>query len=140
LHRIIANLLVLITTTFCTAQSRTITVRFIGNCSLHMSDGLLDVNVDFPYKSGAYGYMIYPRSEINSIKATHIFTHRHPDHDRNKLVKKLNGVLPGPWKVKKWPRDDLSAPAQSAAPFALETFSTKHRFARHHYIPSAANT
>lgn len=100
-----------------------------------MSDGLLDVYVDFPYKSGAFGYMEYPSSEVDSIKAqaTHIFTHRHPDHYTKKLVKKLTGTVFGPWKVKKKRRADLSAPAYSAAQFSLETFRTKHRFARHHY-------
>ena len=117
------------------AQINTITVRFIGNCGLYMSDGELDVYVDFPYKSGAFGYMEYPDPEIDSIrpKATHIFTHRHPDHYRKKLVKKLTGTVYGPWKVKKKRRADLSAPAYSAAQFSLETFRTKHRFARHHY-------
>lgn len=120
---------------FLAAQSNTITVRFIGNCGLYMTDGELDVYVDFPYKSGAFGYMEYQTSEIDSIKAkaTHIFTHRHPDHYSKKLVKKLSGTVYGPWKVKKKRRADLSAPAYSAAQFSVETFRTKHRFARHHY-------
>ena len=120
---------------FLTAQSHAITVRFIGNCGLYMSDGALDVYVDLPYKSGAFGYMDYPGSEIDSIKAnaTHIFTHRHPDHYSKKLVKKLSGTVYGPWKVKKKRRADLSAPAYSAAQFTVQTFRTKHRFARHHY-------
>lgn len=117
------------------AQTNVITVRFIGNCGLYMTDGSLDVYVDFPYRSGAYNYMEYPASEIDSIRAnaTHIFTHRHADHYSKKLVKGLSGTVYGPWKVKKKRRADLSAPAYSAAQFSLETFRTKHRFARHHY-------
>jgi len=117
------------------AQSDAITVRFIGNCGLYMTDGALDVYVDFPYKSGAFGYMQYPGSEIDSIKAdaTHIFTHRHPDHYSRKLVKRLSGTVYGPWKVKKKRRADLSKPVYSAAEFTVETFRTKHRFASHHY-------
>jgi hypothetical protein len=117
------------------AQSNAITIRFIGNCGLYMTDGVLDVYVDFPYKSGAFGYMHYPTSEIDSIRvnATHIFTHRHPDHYSKKLVKKLSGTVYGPWKVKKKRRADLSAPAYSAAEFTVEAFRTKHRFASHHY-------
>jgi len=116
-------------------QTNAITIRFIGNCGLYMSDGTLDVYVDFPYKSGAYGYMEYPASEIDSIRpnATHIYTHRHADHYSKKLVKGLNGTVYGPWKVKKKRRADLTAPAYSAAQFSVETFRTKHRFARHHY-------
>lgn len=117
------------------AQSNAITVRFIGNCGLYMTDGNLDVYVDFPYKSGAFGYMEYPTCEIDSIRAnaTHIFTHRHPDHYRKKLVKRLSGTVYGPWKVRKKRRADLSAPAYSAAKFTVETFRTKHRFASHHF-------
>lgn len=135
LFRLILLSTVLLPALSVTAQTGTISVRFIGNCGLYMSDGLLDVYVDFPYKSGAFGYMEYPRSEIDSIKAkaTHIFTHRHPDHYTKKLVKKLTGTVYGPWKVKKKRRADLSAPAYSAAEFSVETFRTKHRFARHHY-------
>lgn len=132
---IIAALALMMGTTWCWAQTNTITVRFIGNCGLYMTDGTLDVYVDFPYKSGAYGYMQYPASEIDSIKAnaTHLFTHRHADHYSRKLVKKLSGTVYGPWKVKKKRRADLSAPAYNAAQFTVETFRTKHRFARHHY-------
>jgi len=117
------------------AQTNAITVRFIGNCGLYMSDGDLDVYVDFPYRSGAFGYMEYPTSEIDSVKAkaTHLFTHRHPDHYSKKLVRKLTGNVYGPWKVKRKRRADLTAPAYSAAQFTVETFRTKHRFAHHHY-------
>lgn len=118
-----------------TAQSNAITIRFIGNCGLHMTDGTLDVYVDFPYKSGAFGYMEYPASEVDSIKpdATHIFTHRHPDHYSKKLAKKLSGTVYGPWKVKKTRRADLTGPVYHAAQFTVETFRTKHRFSRHHF-------
>jgi L-ascorbate metabolism protein UlaG (beta-lactamase superfamily) len=79
--------------------------------------------------------MEYPTSEIDSVKAkaTHLFTHRHPDHYSKKLVRKLTGNVYGPWKVKRKRRADLTAPAYSAAQFTVETFRTKHRFAHHHY-------
>lgn len=117
------------------SQSDAITIRFIGNCGLYMTDGVLDVYVDFPYKSGAYGYMEYPGSEIDSLRsgATHLFTHRHADHYSKKLVKGLSGMVYGPWKVKKKRRADLSAPVYGAAAFKVETFRTKHRFALHHF-------
>jgi L-ascorbate metabolism protein UlaG (beta-lactamase superfamily) len=120
---------------FLSAQTNAITIRFIGNCGLYMSDGSLSVYVDFPYASGAFGYMQYPDTEIDSIRtnATHIFTHRHPDHYSRRLVKKLSGTVYGPWKVKKKRRADLAAPVYSAADLSVQTFHTKHRFARHHY-------
>ncbi|MBK7427049.1 MAG: hypothetical protein IPI60_08480 [Saprospiraceae bacterium] len=45
-------------------QSGEIKIQFIGNCGLYMSDGKEDIYIDFPYKSGAYGYMTY---EITGI-------------------------------------------------------------------------
>ncbi len=123
---------------FCTlaaAQDKAINVRFIGNCGLHMTDGTLDVYADFPYKSGAFGYMKYAASELDSIRpdATHLFTHRHPDHYSKKLVKKLSPAVHGPWKVKKKRRANLTEPKYIDAQFSVEAFRTKHRFAHHHY-------
>jgi L-ascorbate metabolism protein UlaG (beta-lactamase superfamily) len=121
--------------TFATAQDKAITIRFIGNCGLYLTDGSLDVYTDFPYKSGAFGYMKYPASELDSIRpnATHLFTHRHPDHYQKKLVKLLSGTEYGPWKVAKKRKADLSLPQYAAADFSVEAFKTKHRFAHHHY-------
>lgn len=34
------------------AQSNEITIRFIGNCGLHFSDGTSNIYTDFPYVSG----------------------------------------------------------------------------------------
>jgi len=119
---------------FATDQNNTITICFIGNCGLHMSDGTLDVYADFPYKSGAFNYMEYPASEISSIRpnATHLFTHRHPDHYKKKLVKRSSGTVYGPWKVKQKRKADLSLPRYAAAEFTVEAFKTKHRSAHHH--------
>jgi len=124
----------LLFSTFATAQQNAITIRFIGNCGLHMTDGKLDVYADFPYKSGAFGYMNYPASELDSIRpnATHLFTHRHPDHYKKKLVKRSSGTVYGPWKVKQKRKADLSLPRYAAAEFTVEAFKTKHRFAHHH--------
>ena len=121
--------------TFATAQDHAITVRFIGNCGLYLTDGTLDVYTDFPYRSGAFGYMEYPVSELDSIRpnATHLFTHRHPDHYSKKLVKHLSGTAYGPWKVAKKRKADLSLPEYATAEFRVEAFKTKHRFAHHHY-------
>jgi len=49
------------------SQSNQITIKFIGNCGLYMTDGALNVYVDFPYKSGAYNYMKYDKAELDNI-------------------------------------------------------------------------
>ncbi len=111
-------------------QSNEISVRLIGNCGLYMTDGELNIYIDFPYKSGAHNYMEYDKSEIDSIKdnPVFIFTHKHSDHYSNKLLRKLNGKKYGPWNVGKL--DELN---DSATHFSIQAFKTKHRFCFSHY-------
>jgi L-ascorbate metabolism protein UlaG (beta-lactamase superfamily) len=115
-------------------QANEIKVKFIGNCGLYLTDGNLNVYVDFPYKSGAFNYMTYEQSELDSIKdnAIHLFTHRHPDHYSKKLVKRLKGKVYGPWKVAKKRRLDSKKLNDSVNAFYVQTFKTKHRFSFKH--------
>lgn len=67
-----------------------LSIRFIGNEGVEISDGKATLLVDFPYVSGAFGYMSYDPSELkpraNSIC---LFTHRHDDHFAPELIAKL---------------------------------------------------
>jgi L-ascorbate metabolism protein UlaG (beta-lactamase superfamily) len=112
------------------SQSKEIKVKFIGNCSLFLTDGGQNIYIDFPYKSGAHGYMKYDKSEIDSIKSNpvFIFTHRHSDHYSKKLLKKLKGKKYGPWNLSKL--DQLNDPANE---FSIQSFKTKHIFSLKHY-------
>jgi hypothetical protein len=115
------------------AQTGEIKIRFIGNCSLYMTDGNSNIYIDFPYKSGAHNYMEYDRSELDSIKSNpvFIFTHKHSDHFSGGLVrksaKKLGGKIYSPWNVK-----DLPELSQELNDFTIEAFKTKHRFSINH--------
>ena len=115
-------------------QTNAISVRYIGNCGMQLSDGTKNVFVDFPYKPGAYGYMIYGASQLDSVPegSTFIFTHRHADHYSKKRVKPLNGKVYGPWKAPK-PKaigtEIMNDPAHS---LSVVAYKTKHRFAMHH--------
>lgn len=116
------------------SHSGEIKIRFIGNCGLHLTDGDANLYIDFPYKSGAYGYMEYESSEIDNVKdnAVFLFTHRHADHYSKKLIRELKnkhkGNVYGNWKVKKTERLN-----NLIADFKIETFKTKHRFTFKHY-------
>ncbi|WP_159038506.1 MBL fold metallo-hydrolase [Brumimicrobium mesophilum] len=116
------------------AQSNEIKIKFIGNCGLHMTDGELNIYSDFPYKSGAFGYMKFDDSEIDSIRenSIFIFTHKHADHYSGKNMRKTlrskGGKKYGPWNIKK-----LKQFAESTHDFEIETFKTKHRFSFNHY-------
>jgi len=116
------------------SQSNEIKVKFIGNCGLYLTDGNLNIYVDFPYKSGAFGYMDYDVAEIDSIKenSVFIFTHKHPDHYSGKNIRKTlrekNGEKYGKWNVSK-----LENLKDTIADFSIEVFENEHRFSFKHY-------
>lgn len=116
------------------SQSNTITVRYIGNCGLHITDGISDVYIDFPYKSGAHNYLEYDESEIDSLKENsfYFFTHRHSDHYSKKLlksaVKTKKGKAFGPWNI-----SEMKGLSEVISDFEIKTFKTKHRFSLNHY-------
>lgn len=112
------------------SQSGEIRIRFIGNCGLYLTDGDLNVYVDFPYKSGAHKYMKYDASELDSIQdgAIFLFTHRHTDHYSRKLVKQLTGKIYGNWNAKQ-----LSELNDSAKAFSVKAIRTSHKFTGKHY-------
>jgi L-ascorbate metabolism protein UlaG (beta-lactamase superfamily) len=111
------------------SQSNEIKITFIANCGLYLTDGNSTIYVDFPYKSGAYMYAKYDRSEIDSLKdnAIFIFTHKHRDHYSRRLVKKCKGKVYGPWNAKKLEQLDSSIQDISIQPFV-----TEHRFSSNH--------
>ncbi len=115
-------------------QNSMISIKFIGNCGIYMTDGNTDIYIDFPYKSGAHHYMEYDSSELDSVKnnPVFIFTHKHSDHYSGKLVrslaKKLDGKIYSPWNIKK-----LLKSGDELTDFSIEAFKTKHRFSVNHY-------
>jgi|WetSurMetagenome_2_1015567.scaffolds.fasta_scaffold101618_2 L-ascorbate metabolism protein UlaG (beta-lactamase superfamily) len=111
-------------------QSGGITVRFIANCSLEITDGISTIYFDFPYKSGAHHYMTYDSSELRNISdsAVFIFTHKHSDHYSGKLVRQLKGRVYGPWNLKKLAQLD-----STLEDFSIQCIKTKHSFSFKHY-------
>ncbi|MNJ83617.1 Beta-lactamase superfamily domain protein [compost metagenome] len=116
------------------SQTNEITVRFIGNCGLYMTDGNSNIYLDFPYKSGAHNYMEYNLAELDSVKdhPVFIYTHKHSDHFSGKLVrrlsKKLGGQIFTPGNAK-----SLTKLNHELKDFSIETLQTKHRFSFNHY-------
>jgi len=116
------------------AQSGKIEIQFIGNCGFFMTDGKINLYVDFPYKSGAHGYMTYDLKLLDSIRPHSIFlyTHGHADHYSKKLFKRTNQKLYGPWPValylsgkRKYKLKKLN---DSLPGFSITEFKTKHSF------------
>lgn len=114
----------------CSAQDTNIDMTFIGNAGFLLSDRSTHIYFDFPYKSGAFGYMTYEESELEKIKdnALFIFTHKHADHYSRKLVKKQNGKVYASKNRKKI--DELN---EVIPHFKIKSYKTKHRFSFNHY-------
>jgi len=129
----IGTLILLFSSNYVLGQTNEIKIRFIGNCGLHMTDGQTSIYFDFPYKSGAYGYMTYHQKELDSIveNSTFIFTHKHKDHysakNMNEIIKNKNGRKFTQWQTKK-----LKDFAKATPEFDIEILKTKHRFSIRH--------
>lgn len=128
--KLIGSILFFILTNFSFGQRNEITITFIGNAGFHMTDGNTDIYFDFPYKSGAYGYMTYDETELNKIKdnSIFIFTHKHADHYSKKIVKKLKGKVYSGSNRKK-----ISRLEKDISDFKIKSYKTKHRFSFTHY-------
>lgn len=73
--------IVLLTLAAGSARAGELTITFIGNEGMHITDGAQTLLVDFPYKSGAFGYMEYEMVDVpESPDALHLITHFHADH------------------------------------------------------------
>jgi L-ascorbate metabolism protein UlaG (beta-lactamase superfamily) len=57
-----------------------LSVRFIGNEAFEISDGGHTIVTDFPYRSGAFGYMTYEPQSGFSGEVLALVTHGHLDH------------------------------------------------------------
>lgn len=110
------------------AQSKEIKIEFLGNCGLYMTDGNTNIYTDFPYKSGAFGYMEFEESELASIKenSLFIFTHKHADHYSKKnlktVMKEKGGQEFGVSNIA-----ELEALGDTLDDFEIKAFKTAHK-------------
>ena len=112
-----------LTTTAHSLETDVLEAKFIGNEAFLITDGNFTLLTDFPYKSGAYGYMEY-NFDFSGVKKNvlALITHRHADHfdpllfseqswdiiaprevtlalAQNNVIKLENEMLVGPLKV-----------------------------------------
>lgn len=74
-----------------------LTFQFIGNMAFRITDGKTSIYSDFPYESGAFGYMKYdPEFLKNDPDSISLITHIHKDHWEQNLFAKSNWKLIGP--------------------------------------------
>ena len=109
------------------SQQKEIKIEFLGNCGFHMSDGITDFYVDFPYKSGAHGYMEFDEKELDSVNKNgyFIFTHKHSDHYSKKNLKKVtNRENKKIYGVSNIP--ELEKLGETIEDFNIKAYKTKH--------------
>ena len=76
------------------AAQDSLTIRFIGNEAVSLSDGRLTLVLDFPYQPGYSNYMTYPDSALNIRgDVVAVITHRHRDHFAEERF------LPTSWRI-----------------------------------------
>jgi L-ascorbate metabolism protein UlaG (beta-lactamase superfamily) len=79
------------------ASAASLSVRFIGNEAFEIRDGRTTLLTDFPYRSGAFGYMTYPSSELAARPGSLcLFTHGHADHFAPSLLGRVGCAVFGP--------------------------------------------
>ena len=79
------------------AQAGELTVTFIGNMAFHITDGKTTLLSDFPYGSGAYGYMEYDMAEVPKVKdGLSLITHFHSDHWNTRLFRDMKHKIIAP--------------------------------------------
>lgn len=110
----------------CLAQN--IEITFIGNCAFKIKLDSLILFSDFPYESGAYGYMKYDFKDVyQDEKGIALFTHTHNDHFDYNLLKLTKLEKFGPSITKK-----QIAQLKSYG-LELEAIRTKHKWSTNHH-------
>ncbi len=104
--------------------------QFIGNMAFAITDGKTVLYSDFPYESGAFGYMKYDFAKVPKTPgALFLITHEHKDHFDSALLAKMDGKVIAP------PKLAATLPSARVIPFApkmtyrditIEAFPTAH--------------
>jgi len=82
------------------SETGKLSARFIGSAAVGITDGEFTLLTDFPYQSGAFGYMTYDPAEVAPRgKSVCLFTHAHADHFEPSLVGKIGCTVVGPSNV-----------------------------------------
>ncbi|WP_412984680.1 MBL fold metallo-hydrolase [Pontimicrobium sp. IMCC45349] len=122
------TIILIFVSSFTHSQSKEINIKFLGNCGLYITDGTTHIYTDFPYKSGAHGYMEFDSTELDSIKhnSIFIFTHKHSDHyskkHLNKILKEKGGQKYGVSNI-----SELENLNNSLDNFEIKAFKTTHK-------------
>lgn len=84
------------------AEPAEIRARFIGNMAVQLSDGRVTLRTDFPYESGAFGYMTWTDALVPPAagEVLCLVTHSHRDHFLAGQAPRYCSKLAGPADVR----------------------------------------
>jgi hypothetical protein len=93
----------------------------------------VEIFTDFPYKSGAYGYLEYDMDSVDLGKPNQylLFTHQHKDHYDGKLVRKSGTEKITPL-MSKGKRNKLLKELSDKFGIQIKSFKTRHRYSVKH--------
>jgi L-ascorbate metabolism protein UlaG (beta-lactamase superfamily) len=112
------------------AHAEQLDFKFIGNMAFSITDGKVTMFTDFPYESGAFGYMKYDLKSIHIPDNSFcLITHGHLDHWDRKLFQQLHKpkvfgppeVVGGVNPARVIPLKELTAEYQGIKVEAIET-------------------
>ncbi|MFN2387749.1 MAG: MBL fold metallo-hydrolase [Thermoanaerobaculia bacterium] len=87
-------------------------MTFIGNAAVHVTDGKTAFVTDFPYRSGAFGYMTYDMKRVPPLEgAAVLITHPHADHFAPELFQARPMKLFGPPRLARAVRGGQEVPS-----------------------------
>lgn len=110
------------------AFSQPVKISFIGNCAFKIQLDTLLVFSDFPYKSGAYGYMTYTLDSVyHGERGIALITHKHNDHFSGKEFSKTKLKRVGP----KVSQKQLEKLAKNYG-LTVKPIKTRHRWSIKH--------
>ncbi|MCP4708792.1 MAG: hypothetical protein GY869_09220, partial [Planctomycetes bacterium] len=74
-----------------------LTIKYIGNAAFEITDSEISLMIDYPYQSGAFGFMDY---QLDNIKPADdvlsLITHKHQDHWDPELFQQSDYALIAP--------------------------------------------
>lgn len=116
-----------------------LTVTFIGNMAFHITDGETTLLSDFPYRSGAYGYMEYDLADVPPItNGVSLITHSHGDHWYKDQFAKMDLSVIGPTSVTNRVKPKKVVPFNADAPMKfrdieVQAIEMPHNLSPQHY-------
>jgi pimeloyl-ACP methyl ester carboxylesterase/L-ascorbate metabolism protein UlaG (beta-lactamase superfamily) len=118
------------------ATPQALNLTLLGNAAVHITDGRLTLVTDFPYQSGAFGYMAYSRSQAQAFRnVVALITHRHLDHVEIETLKSLPWRVVGPREVTRQLASSAASPVDVASAIdpdlRIDAIETPHADVEH---------